>query len=96
VLVGNKSDLNGERRVETIEGEQLARSWRSPFIETSAKVGDRVRDIFLSCLTVIDPDTTSKSERIVYRERDCNLFYSFFFKIHKMYVVIKHLKISQE
>ena len=61
VLVGNKSDLSSERKVELTEGEELAREWSIPFIETSAATGDRVKDIFIKCLHVIDPDTYSKS-----------------------------------
>ena len=62
VLVGNKSDLSESRLVETSEGDELAKSWRAPFVETSAKVGDKVKDIFFSCLNVIDPDINSKSK----------------------------------
>lgn len=37
VLVGNKIDLVGQRVVSEEQGRALARSWRIPFIETSAK-----------------------------------------------------------
>lgn len=38
VLVGNKVDLSGtERQVQTSEGQELARSWKIPFYEASAK-----------------------------------------------------------
>ncbi|PRP86873.1 Ras GTPase [Planoprotostelium fungivorum] len=37
VIVANKSDLEKEREVSTLEGKELARSLGSPFIETSAK-----------------------------------------------------------
>lgn len=55
VLVGNKSDLLEKRIVEKSEGEQLAKKWNSTFIETSAKSGQSVRDVFIQCLNVIDP-----------------------------------------
>lgn len=37
VLCGNKCDLESERQVTKAEGENLAKSWRIPFFETSAK-----------------------------------------------------------
>lgn len=37
VLCGNKCDLESERQVTAAEGEALARSWKIPFYETSAK-----------------------------------------------------------
>lgn len=38
VLVGNKCDVSDNRRkVDKIEGQRLAQSWRCPFIEASAK-----------------------------------------------------------
>ena len=42
VLVGNKSDLNSDREVLASEGQDLARSWKIPFIETSAKTRHNV------------------------------------------------------
>ncbi|CAF1474640.1 unnamed protein product, partial [Rotaria sordida] len=38
VLVGNKSDLEGERVVLRQDGQELARRWKCTFLETSAKV----------------------------------------------------------
>lgn len=37
VLVGNKCDLESQRKVSTNEGRQLARQWGCAFMETSAK-----------------------------------------------------------
>ncbi|XP_076824003.1 GTP-binding protein Rheb-like isoform X1 [Clavelina lepadiformis] len=37
VLVGNKTDLDRERKVSTEEGRELAQSWNAIFLETSAK-----------------------------------------------------------
>jgi len=37
VLVGNKCDLESNRQVSTAEGQDLARAFRIPFRETSAK-----------------------------------------------------------
>ena len=46
VLVGNKSDLNERRQVNTEEGEELAEKNRILFFETSAKDGSNVNEIF--------------------------------------------------
>jgi GTPase SAR1 family protein len=37
VLVGNKCDLENKREVQTSEGKDLAKQWKVPFIESSAK-----------------------------------------------------------
>ena len=46
VLVGNKSDLNDKRQVNTEEGQELADKYGLQFYETSAKTGDNVEAIF--------------------------------------------------
>ncbi len=48
VIIGNKNDLAGERVVSQGEAEGLARSFGAPYIETSAKTGDRVNVAFQS------------------------------------------------
>ena len=47
VLVGNKSDLDDRRQVNTEEGQELADKYGLRFYETSAKTGDNVEAIFL-------------------------------------------------
>lgn len=42
VLIGNKSDLHSRRQVSLNECQELARQWRVPYIETSAKTRDNV------------------------------------------------------
>ncbi|KAJ1659058.1 GTP-binding protein [Dispira simplex] len=42
VLVGNKLDLHGQREVATEEGQELAKSWRCPAVETSAKNNENI------------------------------------------------------
>jgi len=56
VLVGNKCDLQGERKVSFEEGEALAKSWNAFFVETSAKQNSRVSEIFYLCLSAINKD----------------------------------------
>jgi Ras-related protein Rab-6A len=46
VLVGNKTDLNDKREVTTAQGEEEAKKGGMMFIETSAKVGHNVKQLF--------------------------------------------------
>ena len=46
ILVGNKCDLEDERKIETEEGEKLANENRMKFIETSAKDSTNVIKAF--------------------------------------------------
>jgi len=46
MLVGNKTDLADKRQVTTEEGEQKAKELNVMFIETSAKAGHNVKQLF--------------------------------------------------
>ena len=46
VLVGNKTDLKDKREVTTAQGEEEAKKNNLMFIETSAKVGHNVKNLF--------------------------------------------------
>ena len=47
VLIGNKVDLGEEeRQVTKEEGEEMALRFKIPFIETSAKTGEMVDEMF--------------------------------------------------
>ncbi len=46
ILVGNKSDLESERRIATEEGAKTARNYDIPFFECSAKTAANVAEIF--------------------------------------------------
>ena len=48
VIVGNKCDLDEKRKVTTEEGEELARSFGVPFLETSARDCIGVEDCFMT------------------------------------------------
>ena len=45
-MVGNKTDLNDKREVTTQQGEEEAKKNNLMFIETSAKVGHNVKNLF--------------------------------------------------
>ncbi|CAD8151401.1 unnamed protein product [Paramecium octaurelia] len=48
ILVGTKSDLDGARKVTTKEGQKMAKTLGTLFIETSAKDGSNVQQVFLN------------------------------------------------
>jgi Ras family protein len=54
VLVGNKFDLEQDRIISVLEGQELAKEWQASFLETSAKVGIKVNDIFTTCINAVD------------------------------------------
>nr|AVV26984.1 GTP-binding protein Rheb isoform 1 [Peranema trichophorum] len=64
LLVGNKSDLDKERQVSFEEGSALAREWKCPFLECSAKKKDNVVRVFYGILEEIlkAEDPTPKKE----------------------------------
>ena len=53
VLVGNKSDLEEERQVETMEGENLAKEWNCPFYESSARHKINIEEMFFDLVRQI-------------------------------------------
>jgi len=46
LLVGNKTDLEFERKVKTEEGLQMASKYNIPFFECSSKTGANVKEVF--------------------------------------------------
>lgn len=48
ILVGNKSDLEDERVIESAEADELARQMDCEHIQTSAKSGKNVDQVFLN------------------------------------------------
>jgi len=48
ILVGNKADLEHMREVSTLEGRELAKSFRALHIEASAKDRTNVEEIFIN------------------------------------------------
>lgn len=53
ILVGNKSDLNQKRCITYEEGEQFAKQHKMFFLETSAKTGENIDNIFLMTANII-------------------------------------------
>ena len=46
ILIGNKADLAGERKISYEEGLEFAKKWGMKFLETSAKSGTNVLESF--------------------------------------------------
>ena len=45
-LVGNKADMEDQRQVDTLRGEEMAAKYECPFMETSAKTNKNVEEVF--------------------------------------------------
>merc|ERR1711977_265199 len=61
VLVGNKCDLEEERQVTAVEGQDLAKSFGCPIYETSAKARINVEEAFYELVREIRKDTQAKN-----------------------------------
>ncbi|KAN0120952.1 ras domain containing protein [Russula decolorans] len=53
IVVGNKSDLERERRVDMVEGKFIAEKLGCRFVETSAKLGSNVTETFIDLVCEI-------------------------------------------
>jgi tRNA U34 5-carboxymethylaminomethyl modifying GTPase MnmE/TrmE len=53
MLVGNKNDLNDKRKVSYEKGYEFAQRNNINFIETSAKTGENVENVFYNCTNEI-------------------------------------------
>lgn len=61
ILIGNKIDLQANRRITFDEGKKLAKEMNAEFLETSAKLNNNVTDAFTTLLNAIDPPTNSSN-----------------------------------
>jgi len=52
-LVGNKADLESQRQVDSIRGEELAAKYDCQFLETSAKTNTNVEEAFLGLVRAV-------------------------------------------
>ncbi|KAK7206812.1 ras-2 [Myxozyma melibiosi] len=66
IIVGNKSDLGAQRKVETAEAKALSEEFNCPFIETSARHNANVSKVFELLIAEIEkhdnptPDPNNK------------------------------------
>ena len=56
VLVGNKLDLEGKRKVNIKEGQDLAKKWKCAFVEGSAKNDVNIDEIFKAIIAEIEKE----------------------------------------
>ena len=54
ILIGNKSDLEDERKILKERGENLANEYNMTFFETSALNGSGIKEAFQKCIETID------------------------------------------
>jgi GTPase SAR1 family protein len=62
VLVGNKIELEDKRVVTREEGEELAKHYNIPYLETSAKNNICVEDSFITMATQIKKSLLNKGQ----------------------------------
>eukprot|EP00742_Colponemidia_sp_Colp-10_P006643 GILJ01007122.1.p1 GENE.GILJ01007122.1~~GILJ01007122.1.p1 ORF type:complete len:253 (+),score=36.09 GILJ01007122.1:371-1129(+) len=63
ILVGNKTDLDYERKISSEDGRAMAESWGCPFVECSAKLNQNVTKVFSLLLSEIDKENKDDSQR---------------------------------
>ncbi|XP_026527318.1 GTP-binding protein Di-Ras2 [Pseudonaja textilis] len=59
MLVGNKSDEDHNREIQTADGEAMAKKWKCAFMETSAKMNHNVKELFQELLNLEKRRTVS-------------------------------------
>ena len=62
VLVGNKCDLTDKRKVSKEEGDELAKHFGIPYLETSAKSNICVEESFTTMARQIKQNLTNKGQ----------------------------------
>jgi len=70
ILVGNKSDLENERKISRKEGEDKAKLWGATYIETSAITNENCKEAFVECAKKIIGD--SKSTNVSKKDTKCS------------------------
>ena len=73
ILVGNKSDLQNERKISRKEGEDKAKLWGASYIETSAINDDNCKNAFVECAKKIIA-LDAKSSMIQPKDKKCWCF----------------------
>jgi GTPase KRas protein len=79
VVVGNKTDLEDERKVTKEEGEELAKSVGAQFMEASAKKKTNVEEMFITLVREVmqarkeTGPVVEKAEKKKKKKKNCNL-----------------------
>ncbi|KAF2075485.1 hypothetical protein CYY_003221 [Polysphondylium violaceum] len=75
ILVGNKCDLDNERQVSINEGQELAKTFNCPFMETSAKSRINVEESFYSLVREIRKDMKGDQvDKTKKKKKQCIIF----------------------
>lgn len=75
ILVGNKNDLESERKVTTKEGQDMARVFNCPYLEASAKTRENVDECYFELIKEIrrfDSKKKSDTSNTVERKTENN------------------------
>jgi len=75
VICGNKCDLESERQVSKAEGQELAKNFESPFLETSAKARINVEESFFELVREIRKQTNGNKvqKKVAKKNKACSL-----------------------
>ncbi|KAJ5067877.1 ras-like protein rasb [Anaeramoeba ignava] len=74
VLAGNKYDLNDDRIIESKRGEELAKTFQCPFIETSAKTKHNVEECFHALVReIVKMRETNQQSKPKKKKKRCSL-----------------------
>ena len=76
VLLGNKSDLESDRKVSTQQGKEKAEFYKLAFMETSALNGNNIEKAFSELITDVyknHHDLFEKQAKVVINDRAINL-----------------------
>ena len=76
VLLGNKSDLESDRKVSTQQGKEKAEFYKLAFLETSALNGNNIDNAFNELITDVyknHHDLFEKQAKVVINDRAINL-----------------------
>ncbi|KAH3762970.1 Ras GTPase [Pelomyxa schiedti] len=73
VICGNKCDLDSERQISTMQGIELARSFCSPFLETSAKTAFNVQNAFFELIREYRRSQPKNAKKVVNNSSKCSL-----------------------
>lgn len=74
ILVGNKSDLQDERKVTRKEAEDKAKAWGATYVETSAFKDENYKEAFTECTKKILDILYPKNE-IKVQDKSCCVIY---------------------
>eukprot|EP01138_Halocafeteria_seosinensis_P012044 gb/GECG01012309.1/.p1 GENE.gb/GECG01012309.1/~~gb/GECG01012309.1/.p1 ORF type:complete len:203 (+),score=32.10 gb/GECG01012309.1/:1-609(+) len=72
VLVANKNDMD-KRRVSYEQGCELAKKWKYPFMETSARNADNIEQIFVTLLQEIEKESGLLKPKNEKKDKICSV-----------------------